>query len=469
MQRVGVSRTDDRGGVAAVALAGVAGLVPLQVGGAAGIVGLVVLLLAIVTVLSAVEIVNAYEKRALTVFGEFRGLLEPGITFVPPFVSQTHVFDMRTQTIDVPKQEAITRDNSPVIANAVVYIRVMDAKKAYLEVEDYERATSNLAQTTLRAVLGDMELDDTLSKREEINERIRDELAEPTDEWGVRVESVEVQEITPSKDVLDAMEQQTSAERRRRAMILEAQGERRAAVESAQGEKQSNIVRAQGEKQSQILEAQGDAISTVLRARSAEAMGERAVIEKGMETLEGIGAGEATTFVLPQELTSTVGRYGKHLTGSDVSAGGGLEGLQFDPADREMLGLDDIGEILGEIDEVTVGSDGSDPVPGAVEDAAGDAAEAVPDADAVAGSVEDAAAEARSAVEETAPEVEDPDVADVPEGEVPDPDVPEAEDVPDPEDEDFEWEAPPEEGGDGADESEDAAAADEETDTERSN
>ena len=330
-------------------------IVPLQAGIAFSAVALVVLAIAVLVVYQMVEMVNAYEKRALTVFGEYRKLLEPGINFIPPFVSRTYPFDLRTQTIDVPRQEAITRDNSPVTADAVVYIRVMDAKKAFLEVDDYKRAVSNLAQTTLRAVLGDMELDDTLNKRQEINARIRKELDEPTDEWGVRVESVEVREVNPSKEVQQAMEQQTSAERRRRAMILEAQGERRSAVETAEGEKQSNIIRAQGEKQSQILEAQGDAISTVLRAKSAESMGERAVIERGMETLESIGEGESTTFVLPQELTSLVGRYGKHLTGSDVSLsatqGEGLESQEFDEETREMLGLDDIAEILGEIDQ----------------------------------------------------------------------------------------------------------------------
>jgi regulator of protease activity HflC (stomatin/prohibitin superfamily) len=254
--------------------------------------------------------------------------------------------------MDVPQQEAITRDNSPVTADAVVYLRVMDAKKAFLEVDDYKLAVSNLAQTTLRAVLGDMELDDTLSKRSMINSRIREELDEPTDEWGIRVESVEVREVNPSKEVQTAMEQQTSAERRRRAMILEAQGERRSAIEEAQGEKQSNIVRAQGEKQSQILEAQGDAISTVLRAKSAESMGERAIIERGMESLEEIGKGESTTFVLPQELTSLVGRYGKHLQGSDAKENGHvLDSLEFDEEARTMLGLDDIEEILGQIDE----------------------------------------------------------------------------------------------------------------------
>ncbi|WP_410765375.1 SPFH domain-containing protein [Haloferax sp. DFSO60] len=328
-------------------------LIALQAGlGIGGVVaGILVLGLAIVTVYQMVEIVDAYEKKALTVFGEYRRLLEPGINFIPPFVSRTYAFDMRTQTLDVPRQEAITRDNSPVTADAVVYIKVMDAKKAFLEVDDYKRAVSNLAQTTLRAVLGDMELDDTLNKRQEINARIRMELDEPTDEWGVRVESVEVREVNPSADVQQAMEQQTSAERRRRAMILEAQGERRSAVEKAEGEKQSNIIRAQGEKQSQILEAQGDAISTVLRAKSAESMGERAIIDKGMETLERIGQGESTTFVLPQELTSLLGRYGKQLTGSDVQDMEGLSSMSFDEETRELIGLDDIEEILGQIDE----------------------------------------------------------------------------------------------------------------------
>ena len=315
------------------------------------IVGLLFIFLIVVTIWQAFEIVDAYEKKALTVFGEYRKLLEPGINFIPPFVSRTYPFDMRTQTLDVPRQEAITRDNSPVTADAVVYIKVMDAKKAFLEVDDYKKAVSNLAQTTLRAVLGDMELDDTLNKRQEINAKIRKELDEPTDEWGIRVESVEVREVNPSKDVQQAMEQQTSAERRRRAMILEAQGERRSAVEKAEGDKQSNIIRAQGEKQSQILEAQGDAISTVLRAKSAESMGERAIIERGMETLESIGQGESTTFVLPQELTSLVGRYGKQLSGSDVQEGEALEGLEFDDETREMLGLDNIEEILGQIDQ----------------------------------------------------------------------------------------------------------------------
>ena len=339
--------------LAVLFVGGVLLVVPLN---AVTVVGLAVLVLAIATVYSAVELVQAYERRALTVFGEYRKLLEPGFNVVPPFISRTYRFDMRTQTLDVPKQEAITEDNSPVTADAVVYIRVMDAKRAFLEVDEYERAVSNLAQTTLRAVLGDMELDETLSRRDEINRRIRIELDEPTDRWGIRVESVEVREVRPSADVENAMEEQTSAERRRRAMILEAQGKRRSDVEKAEGEKQSNVIRAQGEKQAAVLESQGEAISTVLRARSAEAMGERAVVERGMETLERIGEGESTTFVLPQELTSLLGRYGRRLTDSDVREGGGLDSQEFDADTRQLLGLDDIDEVLEELD--VEGADG---------------------------------------------------------------------------------------------------------------
>jgi regulator of protease activity HflC (stomatin/prohibitin superfamily) len=319
------------------------------------VIGLAVLALAVSAVYSAVEIVEAYETRALTVFGEYRGLLRPGLNVVPPFVSRTYAFDMRTQTFDVPSQEAITEDNSPVTADAVVYIRVMDAKRAFLEVDDYRRAVSLLAQTTLRAALGDMELDQTLSRRDQINDRIRKELDEPTDRWGIRVESVEVREVTPSADVVNAMEEQTSAERHRRAMILEAQGERRSAIERAEGEKQAAIVESQGKKQAAVLEAQGDAIATVLRARSAESMGERAIIDKGMETLGRIGQAPSTTYVLPQELTSLLGRYGRQLTESDVQESAGLDSLTFDADTRELLDLDSVDELVEMASDVTNG------------------------------------------------------------------------------------------------------------------
>jgi regulator of protease activity HflC (stomatin/prohibitin superfamily) len=342
----GVWRTVAAVGAAVVGLLVFASLDPIVA------VGALALFVLAATLVSAVEIVDAYEKRALTVFGEYRSLLEPGLHLVPPFVSRTYAFDVRTRVIDVAPQEAITRDNSPVTADAVVYYRIVDAKKAFLEVDNYETAISNLAQTTLRAVIGDLELDDTLSRRDEINSRIRRDLDEPTDEWGISVEAVEVREVSPATGVKNAMEEQSSAERRRRAMILEAQGERRSAVETAEGDKQADIIRSQGDKQSQILEAQGDAVSTVLRAKSAESMGERAIIERGMESLERIGQGDSSTFIIPQELTSLVGRYGGHLSGGDIqSAASALESRDFDEETRSILGLDNIDELLTNLTE----------------------------------------------------------------------------------------------------------------------
>jgi hypothetical protein len=151
------------------------------------------------------------------------------------------------------------------------------------------------------------------------------------------------------------MEEQTSAERRRRAMILEAQGERRSAIERAEGEKQSAIIESQGTKQASVLNAQGDAIATVLRANAAESMGERAIIDKGMETLGRIGQAPSTTYVLPQELTSLLGRYGRQLTESDVQESAGLSSLEFDAETRELLGLDSVDELVAEASEVTNG------------------------------------------------------------------------------------------------------------------
>jgi regulator of protease activity HflC (stomatin/prohibitin superfamily) len=343
--------------------AGIVGLIAFGTLDPVVAVGALAVVVGAVTLASAVETVDAYEKEALTVFGEYRSLLDPGLSLIPPFVSRTYAFDMRTRVIDVAPQEAITRDNSPVTADAVVYYRIFDAKRAFLEVDNHETAISNLAQTTLRAVIGDLELDETLSRQDTINERIRRDLDEPTDEWGISVEAVEVREVTPADGVKHAMEEQSSAERRRRAMILEAQGERRSAVETAEGDKQADVIRAQGDKQSQILEAQGDSISTVLRAKSAEAMGERAIIERGMESLERIGEGDSSTFIIPQELTSLVGRYGGQLSGSDIeSAASALESKAFDDETREILGLDTIDELLTNLDVddlSSVGSDGS--------------------------------------------------------------------------------------------------------------
>ncbi|MFB6078206.1 MAG: SPFH domain-containing protein [Halarchaeum sp.] len=275
---------------------------------------------ALVVGVESVEIVQAYERRPYTVLGAYEGILGPGINLVLPFVTETHRYDVRTQTVEVPPQAAITRDNSPVTASAVVYLRVVDAERAFLDVDDYRNATRTLAQTSLRAVVGDMALDDTLSRRDVINERIDAELADTVADWGVAVDAVEVKHVMPSDGVVAAMERQSAAERHRRAAILEAQGRRRAAVERARGAKEAAILRAEGSKRASVLEAQGDAAATVLRARAAEAMGERALIERGFDAVERVGAGAARTYVVPQEVSWLVGRVGGQFGGGHGSA-----------------------------------------------------------------------------------------------------------------------------------------------------
>ncbi|GGM59427.1 regulator of protease activity HflC (stomatin/prohibitin superfamily) [Halarchaeum rubridurum] len=317
--------------------------------------GAVLLVLAlsalVVLAVESIELVQAYERRPYTVFGAYEGILGPGINLVVPFVTETYVFDTRTQTVEVPTQEAITRDNSPVRASAVVYLSVVDAEKAFLEIDGYRDAVAYLAQTSLRATIGDMELDATLSERAAMNERIHEQLDETVAAWGVAVEAVEVKRVMPSEGVVSAMERQTAAERHRRAAILEARGARGAAVERALGERTAAVLRAEGAKRASILEAQGDAAATVLRARAAEAMGERALIDRGFDALERVGAGAATTYVVPQELTSLVGRYGRHAGGTGGKRGGGLDA---NPVDLVELDLADVIETPADAEAVEI-------------------------------------------------------------------------------------------------------------------
>lgn len=262
------ARVDRSRALAAAVAVALAVLVPTGPNPAA-LVGPLALGAVLALLYSAVEVVRPYEKRALTVLGEYRGLLGPGLNLVPPLVSRTRTFDTRTRTLGVSEQEVLTRDDAPVTADAVVYVRVADPERAHLAVEDHREAVSELARSALRAVLSDVALDDALNERAEIAARVRERLEEPTDEWGVRVERVEVQRVMPASTVVEAMERETVAERRRRAKVLEARGERRSAIERAEGERAASVIRARGEKQSRILEAQAD-VGEALAAEDAD-------------------------------------------------------------------------------------------------------------------------------------------------------------------------------------------------------
>jgi len=221
------------------------------------ILTIVVIAVVVLIAASGIKIVRPYEQAIYMRLGKFVRVLNQGLNVVFPLINEVVKMDLRTEVLDVPKQEVITKDNSPVDVDAVIYIKVTDPKNAFFEVTDYRFATVNLAQTTLRSIIGDMELDEILSSREKINVSLRDILDENTDKWGVKIEAVEIREVNPARKVKDAMEEQTSAERKRRAAILEADGQKRAAILDAEGKKRSRILEAEGLRQSMILEAEG--------------------------------------------------------------------------------------------------------------------------------------------------------------------------------------------------------------------
>ena len=230
------------------------------------ILGAVVVVILMTTIVQ----IEQYESGVALRLGKYHSMLNPGWNFVVPLITQVFKVDLRIQVLDVPRQEVITKDNSPTMVDAVVYYKVADAKKAVLAVANYRAAIVNMAQTTLRGVVGDMELDEIFSSRDKINAILREKLDIETDPWGVKVDNVEIREVDPSPNVKAAMEEQTSAERERRAAILKADGEKRSAILSAEGEKQSRILTAEGDKQSRILAAEGVRQSIVLEAQEQE-------------------------------------------------------------------------------------------------------------------------------------------------------------------------------------------------------
>ena len=221
-----------------------------------------------------VVIVQPYQKGLAVRLGTYTGQVNPGFKWVVPFITTVYKLDLRTQVIDVPSQEVITKDNSPTDVDAIIYVRVMDPERAYFEVANYRQATVALAQTSLRGIIGDMELDEVLYNRDMINRRLRDILDKETDQWGVKIERVEIKEVNPIGAVKQAMTEQTSAERERRAAILRADGEKRAAILKAEGLRQSMILESEGERQSKILRAEGTRQSRILEAQG-EAQGLR--------------------------------------------------------------------------------------------------------------------------------------------------------------------------------------------------
>ena len=307
--------------------------------------------LTIVVLFAVIRQVNAYEIGVRLRLGKYHDLLNPGWNFVIPFLDQVIMVDLRTQVLDVPRQEVITKDNSPTMVDAVIYFRVADGKRAILEVTSYRQAIITMAQTTLRAVIGDMELDHVLSNRDKINLGLRDRLDIETDKWGVKVENVEIREVDPSPNVKQAMEDQTAAERNRRASILRADGDKRSAILNAEGDKQSRILEAEGLRQAQILEAQGQRTAHILQQQGeaqglriismgAAALDSKALTVLSLNTLKKLGEGAATKLLFPFELTKLMEGAAEYVGASRATP------------DKEISQVADVEKALGSADDI---------------------------------------------------------------------------------------------------------------------
>src|SRR5450756_382895 len=218
-----------------------------------------------------INFVRDYERVARFRLGRFEGMKGPGVVFRIPILHQIMKVDTRTEVLDIPKQTSITKDNAAIDIDFLVYLRVdiNHAQKSVLEVENYHLAVVGLATTTLRAIVGDIILDDVLSQRDKINEMIRVRLDHETERWGIKVTNVEIRELIPPREIQEAMNRQMSAERVRRAVVLEAEGNRQANITVAEGEKQAAILRAEGQRQAAILNAEG--LAKALETICAEA------------------------------------------------------------------------------------------------------------------------------------------------------------------------------------------------------
>lgn len=300
---------------------------------------------------SGVKIVQPYEQAIYMRLGKFVKILNQGLNVVFPLINQVVKIDLRTQVLDIPRQEVITKDNSPVFVDAIIYIKVTDPKNAFFEVTDYRLATVSLSQTTLRSIIGEMELDEILYSRERINVHLRDILDEATDKWGVRVEAVEIREVDPAAKVKDSMEEQTSAERRRRAAILEADGQKRAAILEAEGKKRSRILEAEGLRQSMVLEAEGKRLATILEWQGeaqklrilsvgAAAMDSKALSVLSMDTLKTVSQGEASKIYFPIEVTKLMDGVSNYM------------GSAANVPDREVSDTVAVAKSIGEPDDI---------------------------------------------------------------------------------------------------------------------
>jgi regulator of protease activity HflC (stomatin/prohibitin superfamily) len=284
---------------------------------------IVVVLLVIVYL--SIRVVQQYEKMVVFRLGRTNELMvrDPGLRFLVPVIDRPVKVDVREQFIEVPSQTTITKDNAPINVDFLIYWRISDPLKSVVNVVNFAGGLQGVATTTLRAVIGDILLDEVLSKREQINEVLRVKLDEVTERWGGKVTTVEIREITPPRDVQDAMNRQLSAERTRRAVITESEGSRQAAINVAEGQKQAEILKAEGDRQAAILRAEGfsEALTRIFQAASG--VDQKTMALQYLEALKSLGASPATKFVIPAEFTRLVEPFTGYIGKSMAGNGGG--------------------------------------------------------------------------------------------------------------------------------------------------
>ena len=252
---------------------------------------------------SAIKIVREYQRLVVFRLGRSTGKKGPGVVFLLPVVDRAVWVDLREFFLEIPSQTCITKDNAPINIDFLIYFKVFDPDLSVIQVTDFAGAARGIATTTLRAVVGDISLDDVLAKREQINQVLRTKLDEVTERWGVKVTTVEIREILPPREVQEAMTRQMSAERSRRAVVTEALGNREAAVTVAEGQKQAAILKAEGDRQAAILRAEGFSLALDKIFSVAKNIDSKTLTLQYLDALKSLGEGAATKFIFPLEFT----------------------------------------------------------------------------------------------------------------------------------------------------------------------
>ena len=285
-----------------------------------------IILLIIILILAAmsIKIVKQSEVYIIERLGKFYKVADAGLTIIVPFLDHVRsVVSLKQQTMDIPPQDVITKDNVTITIDTVVFYQITDPAKAVYEIQSLKKGIEYLAITTIRDIIGKMTLDETFSSRDGINTQLRVVLDEATDRWGCKIDRVEIKDITPPPDVKDAMEKEMNAERNKRAMILESEAQRQSAITIAEGKKQAAILEAEADKESQIRRAVGEAqaIREVAEAKAKEIQmvyeaikksnpDDKLVQLKSLEALEKVANGEANKVFIPFEATNALSSLG---------------------------------------------------------------------------------------------------------------------------------------------------------------